>query len=125
MAHPSAEDAQALRRLARHLLREPRLVQQFPWQALPSELTIEVDSDFAGCCRSRKSTSGYVALLGRHCLGTKCKHQSVIALSSGEAEFYALVSGLARGLGLQQLVLDWDMSLDLLLEPTPPRPSLW
>ena len=100
MAKPTAEDAQCLRRLARYLLKEPRLVQRFPWQSLPPTLRVEVDSDFAGCCRSRKSTSGFVALLGRHCLVTKCKHQSIIALSSGEAEFYSLVSGLARGLGI-------------------------
>ena len=115
MAKPSVEDARALRRLGRFLAHEPRLVQKFPWQSHPRELRIEVDSDFAGCCRSRKSTSGFVALIGRHCVSTKCKHQSVIALSSGEAEFYALASGLARGIGLQQLVRDWDWSLDLVL----------
>ena len=84
-----------------------------PDQPDTAELRVEVDSDFAGCSRPRKSTAGFVALLGAHCISTKCKHQSVIALSSGEAEFYGLTSGLARGMGLQQMIRDWSWEVDL------------
>ena len=88
-------------------------MQSFPWQGLPQTLTVECDSDFAGCRRSRKSTSGFVALLGRHCIGTKCRHQSTIALSSGEAEFYASVSAIARAIGLKQALADWAVFVDI------------
>ena len=38
-----------------------------------------------------------------HCILTRCKGQSVIALSSGEAELYALVLACSVGIGLKQL----------------------
>ena len=74
---------------------------------------MEVDSDFAGCTRSRKSTSGFVAMLGDHCAATKCRHQSVIAMSSGEAQFYALVSGFSRALGLRQMLADLRVTVEI------------
>ena len=64
---------------------------------------------------SRKSTSGFSAFLGTHCLATKCKHQSVIALSSGEAEFYAGVSGIARAIGLRHMLVDWRVDVRIVV----------
>ena len=52
-------------------------------------------------------------MLGGHCVSTKCRRQSVIALSSGEAEFYACVSAISRSIGLQQLCSDWDVKLTI------------
>ena len=54
-------------------------------------------------------------MLGDHCANAWSTNQKVIALSSGEAEFYGLASGLSRGLGLQQMIRDWDWTLDLVL----------
>ena len=51
-----------------------------------------VDSDWAGCPDSRKSTSGYALLLNGAAITCKSKRQSVIALSSAEAEFVAASS---------------------------------
>ena len=48
-----------------------------------------VDSDWAGCPDSRKSTSGYVLMLNGPAVSWKSKKQSVVALSSAEAEFVA------------------------------------
>ena len=47
-----------LRRIGRYLKRYPRLVWKFNMQAEQSEITIRTDADWAGCRRSRKSTSG-------------------------------------------------------------------
>ena len=115
MSQPTWRDVRALKRLVRYLVHRPRLVQDYPWQALPKTLHVEVDSDFAGCELTRKSTSGFSAFLGKHCLATKCKHQSVIALSSGEAEFYAGVSGIARAIGLRQLLADWVVDVRIVV----------
>ena len=115
MSQPTNRDMKALRRLGRFLVREPRVIQSFPWQRIPDTLTAECDSDFAGCGRTRKSRSGYVALLGKHCLVTKTRHQSVIALSSGEAEFYAATAAIARSIGLQQLLRDWGIEVSISL----------
>ena len=115
MAEPTRGDLRALRRLGRFLVREPKLIQYFAWQSLPSVLSAECDSDFAGCRQSRKSTSGFIAMLGKHCIGTKCRHQSTIALSSGEAEFYASVSAISRAIGLKQLLGDWSIPVSISL----------
>ena len=48
-----------------------------------------VDSDWAGCPDSRRSTSGYVLVLNGAAVAWKSKRQSVVALSSAEAEFVA------------------------------------
>ena len=65
MSTPTQRDLRALRRLGRFLVKESRLVQYFPWQKLPETLTAESDSDYAGCTRSRKSTTGFAARLGK------------------------------------------------------------
>ena len=115
MSEPTVGDLKALRRLGRFLVREPTLIQFFAWQSVPSVLTAECDSDFAGCRQSRKSTSGFIAMLGKHCIGTKCRHQSTIALSSGEAEFYASVSAISRAIGLKQPLADWEIPVSISL----------
>ena len=51
-----------------------------------------VDSDWAGCPESRKSTSSYALMLNGAAISWKSKRQSVIALSSAEAEFVAASS---------------------------------
>jgi hypothetical protein len=48
------------------------------------------DTEFAGCKRIRRSTSGGVVMIGSHCVKTYSSTQDIIALSSGEAEFYGM-----------------------------------
>ena len=47
--------------------------------------------------------SSYSEFFGRHLIETSCARQSVVALSSGEAEYYALTRGVAAGLMSQQV----------------------
>ena len=67
--------------LGRYLLGKPREVKVFKYKV----------SDFAGCRRTRKSTSAGVVLFGGHAVKSWSSTQAVIALSSGEAEYYGLV----------------------------------
>ena len=46
-------------------------------------------------------------MLGDSTVSTYCKGQAVIALSSGDAEYYGLVSATSQMLGLQCILLDW------------------
>ena len=46
-------------------------------------------------------------MLGGSTACTYCKGQAVIALSSGEAEYYGLVSAASQSLGLQSILMDW------------------
>ena len=54
------------------------------------------DSDWGGRRGSRKSTSGGCILLGKHCIKTWSSTQGAVALSSAEAEFYAMVDGVQK-----------------------------
>ena len=72
-----------------------------------------VDSDFAGCLRTRKSTVGGCAKLGSHCLKTFSKTLPVLALSTGEAELMGVVRGTTELLGLRALYKDMGLSFQL------------
>ncbi len=96
MANPTVGDWRALKRLCSFLKGNPRLVQTFVRQQLPSMLTVYTDADFAGDEGTRKSTTGMANVLGAHSLFVVRKTQSVIALWSGESEFYALGSAAQR-----------------------------
>ena len=79
-------------------------------------LTIEGDSDHAGCVRTRKSTSGGVARWGRHVLKWWSKTQPTLALSSGEAELAAIVRSTSEGLGLQSMMEEFGIEVDLVVK---------
>ena len=59
-----------------------------------------MDSDWAGDVLRRRSTTGFVAMLGSHCIKHNSLMQTAIGLSSAEAEFYACCRGAATGLGI-------------------------
>ena len=61
------------------------------------------DSDWGGNVKDRKSTSGGVWMLGSHCIKTWCASQGAFALSSAEAEFYAMVEAVTRAKGFLML----------------------
>ena len=63
-----------------------------------------VDSDWAGCPDSRKSTSGYVLMLNGAAISWKSKKQSVTALSSAEAEFISASSLVQEVIYVRQLL---------------------
>lgn len=107
MANPTVQDWHHLKRLGRYLIRRPRLEQVFEWQVRPKDLLVETDSDWAGDHSTRKSTTGGCIFLGRHCVKSWSKDQSVIALSSGEAELYAANFGAAQCMGLCSILRDW------------------
>ena len=47
--------------------------------------------------------------MGSHTIKTWSRMQSVVALSSGEAEYYAIVKGSAEGLGIQAIAADMGL----------------
>lgn len=96
MSEPRDIDQSALNRLGRYLLGEPRVRTLFEYQGLARKLDTYVDTDYAGCRRTRKSTSGGTAFLGKHVIKSWSLTQSIVTLSSGEAEYYGLVKALWR-----------------------------
>ena len=100
----------ALKRLARYLKERPRMIFRLPFQQCEA-LDIYSDTDWAGCLRTRKSTSGGCAMLGQHMTTCWSSTQISLALSSGEAEYYGVVRATGRGLGLQALLRDAGVDL--------------
>ena len=72
---------------------------------VPSGLYAPVDSNWADCRLTRRSTSGGALRRrhGDHVLATWSVTQAIQALSSGEAEFYALLKGAVEALGRMPL----------------------
>ena len=60
------------------------------------ELIVYVDSDWAGCTTTRKSTSGCSITVFHTTIFACSRTQSIIALSSGEAELYTIGLGVAE-----------------------------
>ena len=52
-------------------------------------------------------------MMGGHCLKTYSSTQEIIALSSGEAEFYGIVKAGACGLGVVSLLRDLGVNMKL------------
>ena len=107
MSRPTGRDMEALKRLARYLAGKPRLVLHFGWQRTPGVLSIYSDSDWAGCLRTRRSTTGGALMRGAHVLKTWATTQPTIALSSAEAELIAAVRGAAEGLSALTICADF------------------
>ncbi len=111
MARPTSRDWLLLKRLARYVVGTPRVVYTYEWQSAPSELETYADSDWAGCKSTRRSTSGGAATLGTHCVKSWSTTQAVVALSSAEAELYALLKAASQTLGLISLASDFGLKL--------------
>ena len=62
------------------------------------------DSDFTGCVDSRKSTFGYLFLLGEGAISWKSAKQSVIASSTMEAELIACYEATIHALWLRNFI---------------------
>ena len=111
---PTWANLGALRRLAQYLVGAPRLVWKFQWQTEAS-INVYVDTDYAGCHATRRSTSGGLRLRGAHVIKHWATTQKHVTLSSGEAELGGVVKGAAEGLGVQALAFDLGFELDLAL----------
>ena len=88
-----------LKRLNRYLISTPRAVYTYPWQAAPTAIDGYVDSDWAGCKGTRRSTSGGFLQWGQHVLKTS------------EAERYSFVNGAAQMLGMLAIARDLGLKL--------------
>ena len=111
MASPSVLDRRRLKRLGRYLVGRPRLVWRFPWQEQWHSVDGFSDSDWAGCKRTARSTSGGALCLGKHLVKSWASTQRNITLSSAEAELVAAVKASAEAIGLAQLLFDWGKDL--------------
>lgn len=69
-----------------------------------AELLAYSDSDYAGDLDDRKSTSGYVFMLGSGVISWSSKKQPVVTLSTTEAEFIAAASCACQAIWLRRIL---------------------
>ena len=114
-ATPTKTGVEQLKRLIRYLAGAPRLVWKFGFHHddNATDLNIFVDTDFAGCHVTRRSTSGGAACRGNHLIKHWSTTQVTVALSSAEAELTGISKGAAQGLGLQTIAQDLGIELNL------------
>ena len=72
-------------------------------------VTTFTDSDWAGCVKTARSTSGGIITMGDHLLKTYSRQQRVVALSSAEAELYAMVAASAETMAIMAYARDLGM----------------
>jgi hypothetical protein len=113
MSSPRQSHMTVLKRVGRYLAAFPRVAQLIPRQSAITTINTFCDTDHAGCVRTRKSTTGVVIKVGDAFVRSICRGQSLIALSSGEAEFYGLVSAASESLGDQSLAEDFGIRLNI------------
>ena len=78
---PSVAAYERVKRLARYLASFEEVWFEYVWQSGDEALSLRgfTDSDWAGCQKTRKSTSGGAIFLGKHCLRTWSSTQPVRA----------------------------------------------
>ena len=86
MASPTVADWNGLKKLCRYLRGRPRLEQEHVARGAAGVIDVYVDSDWAGCQTTRRSTSGGAMFAYGVCLKVWSSTHNVVARSSGEAE---------------------------------------
>ena len=99
VAQDRVDIAEAVKCLTRHM-KEPRSGHM-------QTLQVHLDSDWAGDLLGRKSTTGVIVRRGKHLLRHTSCLRTLVALSSGEAEYYALIRGACTSLGIQSHYQGW------------------
>ena len=114
---PNKKSFEKLKRMVRYLAGRPRLIHLYPRQDEEEAkvLNVCVDTDFAGCRESRRSTSGGVAMMGKHTIKQWSKTQTTLALSSGKAELHGIAAGAAQALGMQTILADLGFRVNIVL----------
>jgi hypothetical protein len=87
----------------------------YDYQQPVSYVDVLTDSDWAGEKVSRKSTSGGVVKFGNCLIKSWSNNQKVIALSSAEAEYYAMVKGTSHAIGIQSMMADLGVKVKVRL----------
>jgi hypothetical protein len=69
-----------------------------------AELTAYTDSDYGGDIDDRKSTSGYIFMLGSGAVSWSSRKQPIVTLSTTEAEFIAAAYCVCQGIWIKRIL---------------------
>jgi hypothetical protein len=113
MSAPTQADFTAVKRALRYLAGRRVLTYRFDVSMADyAQPCVYVDSDWAGCRVTRRSTSGGILCLGAACVGSWSKTQSTVALSSAEAELGAICTGTVEAQYLKSLLVEQGIRVD-------------
>ena len=106
MASPTIHADETLKDLSRYLAGHPRLLWRYPRQEWPGKVWGLTDTNWAARPVTRKSSSATYLMLARHPIFVGSSTQTILSLSSGEAELYGALRCACRTLGLKSLLSD-------------------
>ena len=89
---PTEEHITAAKHVFRYVNGTQNLCLFYPYTTT-NPINVYVDTDFAGCHDTRRSTSGYIVLFNNCCISWLSKKQVSVAKSTTEAEFVAMLYG--------------------------------
>ena len=114
-----------LKKLTRYLLGTSEVYQELCPSPHAETLQGPVDSDGADDKETRQSCSGGAVLFHGCAVLTWARTKKTRALSSAEAELYAMASGAIEGLGAAQLLQEWlCKTVPLLLTDSQSAPAV-
>ncbi|XP_071740136.1 secreted RxLR effector protein 161-like [Rutidosis leptorrhynchoides] len=105
-AQPNVNHMLAAKKIMRYLKGTPSLGLWYPRKD-GFDLTAFCDSDYRGCKRDFKSTSGDCQFLGSRLVSWQCKKQTAVAQSTCEAEYIAAASCTSQVIWIQQQLRDY------------------
>ena len=107
MSKPTRKAWEMLKIIGRYLKGRPRLVWRYDLQAEQNIIDVHSDANWAGCKRSRKSSSGGTIAIGAHLIKSYAKTQAMVAKSSGESELYGVIRASTEALRVSTLLEDF------------------
>lgn len=117
MSQPKVFHFEKLKKLGRYLVKHPYGKRIFRMQYMKQyQLIGFTDSDWACDLETRRSTTGVAVMAGQHLLLTKSNLQSVVSLSSAEAEYYGICKGAISCLFLKHLLEEWSIPCGLTMK---------
>ena len=115
MSAPRVCDEVKIKRILRYLIRNPVFTYVYNWQKEIKVLEGYTDSDWAGCRRTRRSTSGGAIFHGSHLVHHWSRTQSIIALSSAEAELNAMLKMAQEMIGLREFLREMELEREIVI----------
>ena len=100
-----------LLRVLRYLFATRELSLKFTKLRNDIKLEVFVDADWANCSSSKRSITGYVCFISGNLIAWKSSKQSLVSLSSSDAEIIALCSAVCEGMSIRNLLNDLKLKV--------------
>jgi hypothetical protein len=108
LANPGPQHMKLARRILRYLKGTKGL--KLTYKGHLRMLKGFTDADWAGCRDTRRSTAGYLFNIGSGAISWQSKRQSVVALSTCEAEFMGQTQATKEAIWLRRLLNELNLS---------------